>query len=104
MLVAKLRILPCKKHRFTQLRSINNVLETSVKVLELGARSLVVDVQMMTKSDQKRDVRSRYHSLCEVDPNSIIVGSRTKVGLKLAIKKSTCRERWSNDNHIGIEH
>ena len=83
---------------------INNVLETSVKVLELGARSLVVDVQMMTKSDQKRDVRSRYHSLCEVDPNSIIVGSRTKVGLKLAIKKSTCRERWSNDNHIGIEH
>jgi hypothetical protein len=36
------------------------VLETSVKVLELEARSLVVDVQMITKIRPKRDVRTDH--------------------------------------------
>jgi hypothetical protein len=68
-----------RKHRSTQLRLINNVLETSVKVLELQARSkLVVDVQMiLTKIRPKRDVRSRFHLLCETDLNSI-----TSLGLE----------------------
>ena len=42
LVLAKLRIIPCKKapiHPIKIAREINNVLETSVKVLELEARS-----------------------------------------------------------------
>jgi hypothetical protein len=70
---------------------------------------LVVDVQMITKIRPKRDVRSRFHSLCETDPNSITsLGLEPKSDIMLKLDNNkiilTVASDGRNDNHIEIEH